>query len=647
LYCWLALPFFLEAQPPTPSADKTADMGETPNRAYGLTPEETKIVETGLSKIKPDNYAYLVINATGKGNGAFEFNLWESGVWKTINDKALAELICLNPTYNGKTIVLVSASSLKTTENFAYYLGKFDTEAKRSTRPVIGWELESVVFENGYITGGSTCQMFTPSTIKDQRPTARTLSEDEMPHGKIGSFADVGVNYVILAPFKGILERRLRDSNNHDLEISVIELKKKSKDPKNTGTAIFGLYEKLVADQDAWNAWVYLKKLHLGSHAINDMKVLAPTEAIRKRYFKANIRFQNAFELYFIACPSQNIPDNISGFLPPDPASKTTPQAVQSLTVTAFEQLAKELSKTIFLKDHLAGSFEMALGKTFLKRAPLKVPALSSQTERIKNLSLLATTEPQLAQFMYNTKDVKAFQALPLKEKILSEKTFTALDLILNNAYIDLSKMQTILVGGSEGARQPVVAAVNETIGQNVETIQELKRITSEYTNETASQGSIFEAWVRFHWKKLYKNSKPIPTETGKISFPFDVKKNSNGDETRTLVAKPEDATILKTRRIDGSYTESNLPTDEKKNTLVGVELKHVSGILEGERVEQLKDNAAIAATRLKRIEYIFSSHKAAVANIPNFKTYFLTNRDFKIFYIDENGDMQPLIFQF
>jgi hypothetical protein len=86
---------------------------------------------------------------------------------------------------------------------------------------------------------------------------------------------------------------------------------------------------------------------------------------------------------------------------------------------------------------------------------------------------------------------------------------------------------------------------------------------------------------------------------------------------------------------------------DKKKSTVVGVELKHIRGKLEGERLQQLADNAVIvAAGRMKRIEYIFSTPQAAIENKDIFKPYIDKNpANFKVFYIDTHGNKQPFNF--
>jgi hypothetical protein len=309
-----------------------SNLGSPTHGIFGLTDEETSIVQTSFQQIVSDEYVYIAIHAYKNENKPKNaFKILESGVWKRITDKTLAQWIADNRAFDDKTIVLLSGSNYKTTEGLAYYLGKYDAEAERMPRAVIGWDEECVIFANGHITGGSYGRIFTPSMEKGAQPTSKILSESEIPQGKWGSCAEVDAEFVLLAPLS-VLEQRLRDSQNDHLDHSLRELKRKSKAIENIGAPIYGLYEKLVADKAAWNAWVYLKNVQQGSHATNDFTILKHTDAIRKHYFQGanGYRFQTAFEKFFITCPSGQMAIQITQFL----------QNSKILTINEFETIA-------------------------------------------------------------------------------------------------------------------------------------------------------------------------------------------------------------------------------------------------------------------------------------------------------------------
>jgi hypothetical protein len=202
---------------------------------------------------------------------------------------------------------------------------------------------------------------------------------------------------------------------------------------------------------------------------------------------------------------------------------------------------------------------------------------------------------------------------------------------------------------------------MNDRIGQDAEIdILKLRTITVNTTliKQPTSWGSIFEEWVRTRWLKLFSTANPVPTNKGKISFPFNV--TGEGEtEKRVLVDKAEDAkNKLKTRTIDCSYQDGKgalVETGENCN-VVAVELKHTTGKLSGEPLKQFYDNVAIIRAkpkRLKRIEYIFSSEKTALDNknifIPlifdSTKGFRATERGdlFQVFFINDSGEKKTI----
>ncbi|MEN9610678.1 MAG: hypothetical protein RLZZ628_1492 [Bacteroidota bacterium] len=146
------------------------------HRAVGLTPEELPIVQSGLSQIPKDAYAYLAIHGVDA-----VFKIFEADIWKTITHKSLARWINDNPnTYKDKDIVLLSCGDTVSSQKLADALGALDKAAKIKIRKIIAWSGEVAIFENGYIRGIGKCKIYEAG----KKSIELTVG---VPKGKLGA----------------------------------------------------------------------------------------------------------------------------------------------------------------------------------------------------------------------------------------------------------------------------------------------------------------------------------------------------------------------------------------------------------------------------------------------------------------------------
>ncbi|MFB6454159.1 hypothetical protein ACE38W_02725 [Chitinophaga sp. Hz27] len=93
-------------------------------KAAGINKLVVVLDQTQLGKVGSwikageDNYAYIVLHGSGE-----EFSIMVNGVEKTFNHRSLGQWILGNPELSGKTIVLLSCSSLEAAQNLSRYTG--------------------------------------------------------------------------------------------------------------------------------------------------------------------------------------------------------------------------------------------------------------------------------------------------------------------------------------------------------------------------------------------------------------------------------------------------------------------------------------------------------------------------------------------
>ncbi len=163
-------------------------------QAIGLSPADSFFVQKSLQLIPKDNYTYVVVHGVGS-----TFKIWEGNFWNTITELSLANRIA-SKCIDTKPIVLLSCSDTIATQNLANALAKLDTSAnpKRAMRPVIGWDGDVVLFENGMIQGYGACRLFSAAIAGQKIPVARLLSDPAIPLGTNQPITD-GMASVTLA----------------------------------------------------------------------------------------------------------------------------------------------------------------------------------------------------------------------------------------------------------------------------------------------------------------------------------------------------------------------------------------------------------------------------------------------------------------
>jgi hypothetical protein len=494
-----------------------------------------------------------------------------------------------------------------------------------------------ILFDNGYVKGEGTCRLFMPSKTKGQAPTITTVPLHRVPRGKIGAFADDYAKFVVLGRPPGASDPLKQRKPDGTFNNAIRELKRNYLD----------VYNELVKDVGLWETWVYLKGVKKGGHLASNLTVLRATQQIQKQYFtgKDGALFKLEFESFYNVATNEAIGDRIKELLPTQP-----------LTLVAFKTLVTDIGKDILVSTLLAGNFDQALKAKFvekeLKRTiDTKLPILSGESDRIQNLGLLATTEPALAHYLYTIKNLTDFRDLPDDEKIFSETVFQELDKWVSTAYVStIPNKTTMRLGGENGARRPFIAKMNQLIGENVATIQELRQVTADLIYQNASSGGIFENWFRKY--QLLNN-------LGKKTFDFDDATPPNVVDAPTATQK------INKHIIDCHYIEK--ATDMENNKMVGIECKHIQKELRPDDLDQLQKNVilvkpfVLAGTainltvtpnkRLKRIEYVFSNkaaaelNKAAFTAINNFKPSDQGDL-FRVFYFDDDGIKQEINFK-
>ena len=221
-----------------------------------------------------------------------------------------------------------------------------------------------------------------------------------------------------------------------------------------------------------------------------------------------------------------------------------------------------------------------------------------------KNIIILKTTEPKMAEALQ-----KAFQSGD--RSIFREETIAALKQVFEKDWIG-NKITASQV------REGMIKEFNEQMGKLLN-YDELMNLTEksglDLVTQQSSRGSMFESWFE------HKFTQELGLK-GKYSDVF------NGE-----------------RFVIDSYY---LKTINGKDFIIGVELKHIDGIISGETLIQLNNYGQIvkeyAKTRIIKIEYIFSKFEIASKNKNTISQAFGLNKNFyTIYYIDTYGIKQIL----
>ncbi|MDJ1482963.1 polymorphic toxin-type HINT domain-containing protein [Cytophagaceae bacterium YF14B1] len=263
-----------------------------------------------------------------------------------------------------------------------------------------------------------------------------------------------------------------------------------------------------------------------------------------------------------------------------------------------------------FLKDNRGKTkteILEAVKKENDKEISLVVKA-GSTTNLAKSLDVLETTEPTMSQALRD-----AFEKGD--RTIFKDEVVNKLKMLLDKDYIGTKTMVSQV-------RAVMIKDFNEKMGE-VLSFDELMKITEKVENggiglvsQQGSRGSMFESWFE-------KNFTEKLGLQGKYSGTFD------GDQFV----------------IDCHYFR----VVNNSNYIIGVELKHIDGLLSGEPFIQLERYAKMIKdrlnTRIVRIEYVFSKFDVANSNKAIIKQVFddvqLPNAKgtlYEIYYI-KNGE--------
>ncbi len=259
----------------------------------------------------------------------------------------------------------------------------------------------------------------------------------------------------------------------------------------------------------------------------------------------------------------------------------------------------------------------------------LKDPGLSffnSLPNGTKQLAILANTEAELATMLehavYGTSFLRKQLGLSASaSNILSPKLITEIDGLLKA--IPIPKPSGVMLGS---VRARVVKKINEVLGANLDITQ--LRALDKIITEQGSRGSVVEHWIRANFQD------PLATMTilsGK-SAPFNAV-SSTGN-------------VVKNVQIDAHF----ITTSGTEKVFLGLEIKHIDGLLRGENLAQLSRYAelvknpgkyASAGQTFSRIEvrYIFSSEAIARKNAAIIRTQLGATA--VIYYVDTLGKIK------
>ncbi len=245
------------------------------------------------------------------------------------------------------------------------------------------------------------------------------------------------------------------------------------------------------------------------------------------------------------------------------------------------------------INDFLKG---LKKDKTILEQ----FPDFKRKSPREQKLSLLEGTESKLAEKIRD-------KSLGLPKEVEAK-----LNNLLDN---------TDLIGDTtrlDDARGKVVKAINKLLGENLD-IQKIRKLDEMGVPiQQGSRGSIFEHW-------LIKNYEYPPG----TKIALNRKKLFRGVKGKSDTAK--------NIQIDGWH--------EKGRVLLGVEAKHIKGILSGEQIEQLKRYQELLMKPGKYsggeydkifISYVFSTKDAALKNQNLIRQHL--GRNAAVLYVDEFG---------
>lgn len=271
--------------------------------------------------------------------------------------------------------------------------------------------------------------------------------------------------------------------------------------------------------------------------------------------------------------------------------------------VKAFVERVSERMRSQGLD--LSEAIQYAKGQESVEQAlkELNIDFSSLRGARAQNLAVYGTSEKNLAELL-NSPNVGNY---------LPQDVITKLEGILGK---DQGMTATTKLAN---VREPLVKQINELLGSHL-SIDEIRKLDSiGIPGQQGSRGSVLEHWVATN----APNQAVFKGKTLQGGKKFDYL--YQGKTERVL--------------LDNYY---------EKGSIVAVEVKNVSAKFGAHPKHQLKRYAAMVADgTLKRVEYIFESEKVAGLNedliIKAFEDLYLKPRQYKIYYIDDLGQIQPL----
>ncbi|MEO0041641.1 MAG: hypothetical protein RL329_1089 [Bacteroidota bacterium] len=592
--------------------------------------DEIAFATNALKTIQDKERSYIAIHGKTSANTFGVYNN-KHQLFMALKANTFADCVAAAELDPAKTIVLLTGASTTAIRDFAAAIGKIDlaaTPLKRSPRKVIGWDQEVLLYENGHIKGYGNCCEY-----QYDEKTQKVLITNLWTNIPLGNAYQAGKDCIDLNQVPNLLHQWLEDWPPFILPLDATEiqqkelkdLRQKMKQSVSDLKSKNPFYAELVYQKECFWGWCHLWALEYHeSHLRSDMTFICQVAAIYNQYtgnphFDATSRadYLNAFKYYLKNCSHKT--------------ATIEELAEADLSLDSFKVRSERLTKCTSLTD-------------FFAKRPTITEVLS------KKWAILGDSEPNLeAQFTGNVPS----QLPPAVFKTVS-------DFVAGYPYPSDAAALLMTV---EKYRRNLTEQINAQIGKgaglpNGLPISVLWKITSKtgmIAKQQGSRGALFEHWVREAWvqrglfnTKQLKNGKEetilgAPNQ-GKLVFHFSV-----ANETRTPLDKAT-PTSLK-RVIDCSYTEKKTTQEAEatKCEIVGVELKHTTDKLSGEPLQQLYDNAKLVrAHKLRRIEYVFSTKDAALANKAIFVPPLTPNGAFsnaekgllfQVFFINDLGE--------
>ncbi|MEY4902616.1 MAG: hypothetical protein RLZZ292_431 [Bacteroidota bacterium] len=588
---------------------------------YSLDNDEVQFAVNALKQITT-NPLYLNLFIHGSSE---QFSMYNQNTKKfqVITPMDVVELLEADKVT--KNIILLSSTNAVAAQKLADALGKKDQLAKRSKlRQVISWDGEVLLYSNGFIKGNGKCYQY------ELGMDPKELTGKAIPIGN--AFSEDASDFLLTNQAPNILIDWLNETLTLTSTAAEQErVKRWRRAASKLKVRQKPFYDSIRLQKDCFAGWYHLKELdYQSSSLLVDLNFLCPVAAIRRQYTRNadlgadTVKYSNAFRLYLKNCKYKT--------------ATIDDLAEEGLPIDSFEIRTDRANKAEDLE-------------TFLSKLKIK-----ATTPLEKKWAIIGATEPNLAEQLRGNKPSQFPVAL---FKILY-------DLVETYPYDPLAEATMT----ADKYRSKLTTQINQKIGMGagmqdgltIIIMRDITKVNDGAIKQQGSRGRIFETWVREAWakRKLFDWKKPNGEEVsgypnqGKQLFYFAVTNEGKPNEMRTPIDKA--TATSRTRIIDCSYIDGGGDLNKQGDNcnLVGVELKHTTGVLDGEPLKQLYDNVKLVrAKKLKRIEYVFSTKMTAAANNATFITPttdkgFKANEKgalFEVFFINDKGEKEIIKF--